>query len=134
MVRVLFDQGTPVGLRKHLGTHRIDTLAERGWGDKQNGEMLDLAEGGRYEILVTTDRNMQYQQHLAKRRIGIVVLVAARWPQVALHAPKIDKAITTVGHGNVIEVYCGANDDRGKQQRQHVRKRRKRSDRHGRSR
>ena len=54
--RVLFDHGTPVGLRAHLRAHGIETLASKGWAQKENGELLDLADDAGYEVLVTTDR------------------------------------------------------------------------------
>ena len=108
MVKVLFDQGTPVGLRRKLEAHDIETLNERGWDRKRNGEMLDLAEQGGDEALVTTDRNLRHQQNLRSRRIGIVVLVNARWPEVAAHTAKIAEALKTTGPGEVREVQCGS--------------------------
>lgn len=43
-MKLLFDQGTPAPLRGHLREHSVDTLVEKGWSDKGNGELLDLAE------------------------------------------------------------------------------------------
>ena len=63
-MKLLFDQGTPAPLRHHLADHSVDTLAEKGWSNKGNGELLDLAEREEYEILVTTDQNLRYQQNL----------------------------------------------------------------------
>ena len=57
----------------------MDTLAEKGWSDKDNGELLDLAERERYEVFVTTDQSLRHQQNLADRQIGIVVLLATAW-------------------------------------------------------
>ena len=56
MVRVLFDQGTPRGPRRHLREHEIDTLHELHWHREKNGDLLDLAEGARYETFVTTEK------------------------------------------------------------------------------
>ena len=111
MVKVLFDQGTPVGLRRHLDGHHIETVNQRGWSEKKNGELLDLAEEAGYERLVTVDRNMQHQQNLTGRRIGIVVLVNAKWPEVAKHTRKIEDAIRRTGPGEAREVRCGKQDD-----------------------
>ena len=66
-LKVLFDQGTPVPLRDHLLEHYVDTLAAKGWSDKDNGELLDLAGREGYEILVTTDQNLRHQQNLTGR-------------------------------------------------------------------
>lgn len=103
-MKVLFDQGTPAPLRRHLTEHSVDTLAERGWSDKSNGEMLDLAEGDGYEVLVTTDQSLRHQQNLANRRIGIVVLLANAWARVRLQAGEIRKAIAAVPKGEALEV------------------------------
>ena len=132
MVRVLFDQGTPVGLRGHLGAHGIDTLSERGWDRKKNGEMLDLAEQAGYETLVTTDRNLQHQQNLRGRRIGIVVLVMAKWPDVVAHTVQTEEAIRTTGPGEVTEVQCGGENSGKKNGR--GRNKRRRPDRDDRGR
>jgi len=73
-MKILFDQGTPVPLRRHLPGHSVMTAFEQGWGSLANGELLDAAERAGFELLVTTDQNLQYQQNLTARRIAIVVL------------------------------------------------------------
>lgn len=103
-MRVLFDQGTPAPLRNHLSEHSVDTLAERGWSDRDNGELLELAEREGYEVLVTTDQSLRYQQNLHGRQIGIVVLLAANWPDVRRRTRKIGQAVVAVLPGEVIEV------------------------------
>ena len=107
MALVLFDHGTPAGLRRHLRPHRIDTAKRKGWEEKENGELLDLAEDAGYHVLVTTDRNMHYQQHFAGRKIGLVVLRYPEWPQVSHHASRIAQAIDETGPGQITEVQCG---------------------------
>ena len=103
-MNVLFDQGTPAPLRDHLLEHRVDTLAAKGWSDKDNGELLDLAEREGYEILVTTDQNLRHQQNLTRRRIGIVVVLSTAWPAVRLRAGDIRQAMAAVRAGEVREV------------------------------
>ena len=75
-MRVLFDQGTPVPLRQFLTGHAIRTAAEEHWTTLANGLLLDAAEAAGFELLLTTDKNIRYQQNLAGRRIAIVVLAA----------------------------------------------------------
>ena len=82
----------------------MDTLAEKGWSDKDNGELLDLAEREGYEILVTTDQNLRHQQNLARRRIGVIVLLSTNWPDVRFRAREIGQAIWVVQSGEFIEV------------------------------
>ena len=103
-MKLLFDQGTPAPLRGRLPAHSVDTLAEKGWSDKDNGELLDAAEREGYEVLVTTDQSLPYQQNLAGRRIGLVVLLSTDWREVRFRTREIGEAIAAVGSGEVIEV------------------------------
>lgn len=75
-MRILFDQGTPVPLRDSLTQHEVSTTYERGWSKLRNGELLDAAEREGFELLITTDSNLRYQQNLSARRLAIVVLLS----------------------------------------------------------
>jgi len=103
-VRVLFDQGTPVPLRDHLSHHSIRTAFELGWSALENGEFLARAEAEGFEALVTTDRNLKYQQNLAGRRIAIVVLSTTSWPRIQVSAPLVLRAIDSAVPGGYAEV------------------------------
>ena len=103
-LKVLFDQGTLAPLRGHLKDDVVDTLSEKGWSEKDNGSLLDLAEQDGYEVLVTTDQNLRFQQNTSNRSIGFVVLRATAWPRVQLQIETITDAITKVQPGEVIEV------------------------------
>jgi predicted nuclease of predicted toxin-antitoxin system len=99
-MRILFDQGTPAPLRRHLHPHPVDTTAERGWSTISNGELLKCAEEEGYEVFITTDQNLRYQQNLTGRRLGIVVLMATSWPRTQQHIPEILAAVNrAVGSG-----------------------------------
>ena len=69
----------------------MDTLAAKGWSDKDNGELLDLAEHEGYEVLATTDQSLHHQQNLAGRKIGIVVLLTTAWPEIRLRTSEISR-------------------------------------------
>ena len=73
-MRILFDQGTPVPLRRYLTEHSVTTAYEEGWSNLSNGDLLKSAEDKGYQIFVTTDRNLRYQQNLSDRQIAIVAL------------------------------------------------------------
>ena len=73
-MKILFDQGTPVPLRRCLPAHSVTTAFEQGWCDLENGKLLDAAEQSGFELMLTTDSNLQYQQNLTERRIAIIVL------------------------------------------------------------
>ena len=61
-MKVLFDQGTPVPLRTHFTSHHVLTAYELGWATLKNGELLAAAESNGFEVFVTTDANLAYQQ------------------------------------------------------------------------
>ena len=82
----------------------MDTLEERGWFEKDNGELLDLAEREGYEVLVTTEQSLRYQQNMEDRHIGIVVLLSANWPDIRRRALEVGRTITEVRRGKVAEV------------------------------
>jgi len=67
-MRVLFDQATPIPIRPFLVGHEVSTAAHEGWDRLQNGELLNAAEAAGFEVLLTTDKNMRYQQNLAGRK------------------------------------------------------------------
>jgi hypothetical protein len=81
-VRVLFDQGTPVPLRHLLSNNQIETAFERGWHTLRNGELLAAAERSGFEILITTDKNLPYQQNLSAYSIAIIVLSSTSCPRI----------------------------------------------------
>ena len=75
-MKVLFDQGTPVPLRRHLVEHFVSTASEKGWSDLDNGDLIEKAEQEEFEVLSTTDQNMRYQQNIAGRRLAVLVLLS----------------------------------------------------------
>ena len=103
-MRVLFDQGTPVPLRNHLSGHQVSTAYELGWGSLKNGELLQQAESRDFEVLITTDQNLKYQQNLANRRIAIVVLSSTSWPRIQKVVSSIVGAISNIKQNSYVEV------------------------------
>ena len=103
-MKLLFDQGTPAPLRDFLPGHAVDTLPEKSRSDKDNGELLALAEHEGYDVLLTTDQSLRYQQNLADRHIGIVVLLSLNWPKIRRQVQAVVQAVAAVRPGAVIEV------------------------------
>lgn len=101
---LLSDQGTPVPLRQFLAGHTIRTAAEQHWTTLENGLLLDAAEAAGFELLLTTDRNIRYQQNLAGRRIAIVVLGQTFWPIVRIHVARVVAAVNAATPGSYTEV------------------------------
>lgn len=80
-MRILFDQGTPEPLRRYLVGHDVVTVFELGWSELTNGELLARAERS-YDLLLTTDQQMRYQQNLTGRTLAIAVLMTTSWPRI----------------------------------------------------
>lgn len=103
-MRILFDQGTPVPLRKELKGHRVETAYERGWSTLENGELMAAAEADDYDLLITTDTNLKYQQNLANRTIAVLVLSTPSWPRISRCVPAIEAAISSTAAGSYMDV------------------------------
>ena len=92
-MRILFDQGTPVPLRSSLDGHLVPTAYELGWSTVTNGDLIRLAEQEGYELLITTDTNLRYQQNLRQRSIAILVLTTTSWPRIRQATGNIKAAV-----------------------------------------
>jgi len=103
-MRILFDQETPVPLRRHLTRHVVDTAFERGWSSLYNGELLDVAEQEGYDLLMTTDQNLRDQQHLADRPLAIIVLPSTSWPRIQMRIDTIQAAVESIIPGGYQEI------------------------------
>jgi hypothetical protein len=103
-VKVLFDQGTPAPLRRALVGHSVETAYERGWSSLQNGALIAAAEAAGFEVFVTTDKNLKYQQNLATRTLSIVVLLTTSWPRIQGSLPAVLAAVESANRGGYVEV------------------------------
>lgn len=101
---ILFDQATPVPLRPHLRGHKVRTAFEEGWDRLTNGELLRAADRAGFDILLTTDKSMPYQQSLEGLRIAVLVLGRQQWPDLRPHVQMIAEAISSAKHGSFTEV------------------------------
>ena len=102
---VLFDHGTPKGLARALPAHTIHTAQAKGWDALSNGALLNAAEEAGFELLLTTDRRIRYQQNLRVRRIALVVLTGStRWSRVRQHVDRIVAAVASATPGSYSEV------------------------------
>ena len=91
-------------MRSELPGHVVETAYERGWSELENGELLSVAEADGFEIFVTTDRNLQYQQNLSRRRISIVVLSSPSWPRIGKIVDQIRSQLVKLEPGSYHEI------------------------------
>ena len=82
----------------------MEEARARGWEELANGELIDIAEQAGFGLMVTTDKNIRYQQNLKVRKIAIVVLQHSQWPMVKVVAENIVEAINAAKPGSYMEV------------------------------
>jgi predicted nuclease of predicted toxin-antitoxin system len=103
-MRILFDNNIPRGVARFLTSHSVVEARERGWDKLANGELIAVAEQAGFEVMVTADKNIRYQQNLEARKIALVVLENSQWPMVKLVAEKIAAAVNAAQPGSYAEV------------------------------
>ncbi|MGB6689824.1 MAG: hypothetical protein WBE76_18465 [Terracidiphilus sp.] len=103
-MKILFDNGTPKPIARSLSSHEVIFARKIGWHELENGELIQRAEGAGYELLLSTYKNIRYQQNLTGRKIAIIVLGNSQWPMVKLHLDKIAAAVDSCSGGSYFEV------------------------------
>jgi hypothetical protein len=103
-MRVLFDNGTPRGVGAALTDHVVEEACAHGWDTLRNGELLDAAEAAGFDVFVTTDRNLRYQQNLTGRKLAIIVLGNGRWRLIRNRLPVIGAAVAAAAPGSIAAI------------------------------
>ncbi len=101
---ILFDNGTPAPLRHALPGHVVVEAIERGWEQASNGELIAAAETAGFDVLLTTDKNLRYQQNLTRRTIAFVVLGNQQWPVLRRYVERVVAAVNAATPGSFTEV------------------------------
>lgn len=102
---ILFDHGAPRGLARALPGHTVITAQTRGWDRLSNGSLLSAAEEAAFDLLLTTDQRIRYQQNLAGRKIAIVCLTGTtKWSRVRLHLERVADVVNATAPGSYTEV------------------------------
>jgi len=108
---ILFDHGTPRSIARWLHGHAVVEAIARGWDRLSNGDLLKVAEEGGFDILLTTDKNIRYQQNLTGRRIAVVVLGNPQRPAVHRYIDRVIEAVNAATPGSYIEVEISAEKE-----------------------
>ncbi len=99
-MRILFDQCTPVGIKRVLREYEVRTAAEQGWSTLQNGELLRAAEAAGFDVLSTSDQNLVRQQNLKDMKLAIVALGSSRWSCIEPVLDRIAEAVRNADSGS----------------------------------
>ncbi len=106
-MKILIDECLPAALRGTLTAmgHECETVRRAGYGSKKNGELLTLAEDV-WDVLLTSDRRMKYQQNMTGRKVAVVVLCAKsnRMKDLLPLMPAFAQALLSVSPGQIVEV------------------------------
>jgi predicted nuclease of predicted toxin-antitoxin system len=108
-VRLLLDESLPRRLSGHLTAETVHTVYDRNWSGLKNGELLRAAEA-EYDVFVTADQNLEYQQNLKGFSIGVVVIAARtnRIQDLLPLVPNLQSARSSVVHREVVRVSLSA--------------------------
>jgi len=101
---ILFDHGTPRSIARWLEGHTVVEAVAKGWDTLDNGALLNVAEEAGFDLLLSADKNIRYQQNLKGRRIAIVILGNAQRPAVHRHINRVVAAVNTATPGSYTEV------------------------------
>ena len=103
-MKILFDSNTPAPLARFLRGHDVVRSDELGWQGLENGALLDAAESAAFDLLLTCDRNLRYQQNFTGRKLALVVLSSNHWPTLRRVAARIAGAVDFVQTGQIVQV------------------------------
>jgi hypothetical protein len=107
MLRILLDENIPAPLRRLIVGHEVTTAFDIGWAGISNGRLIAAAEAAGFEVLITADSNIRYQQNLTGRRIALIVLSTNIWPTIRANPAAILAAVQAVSPGSYVAVSLG---------------------------
>ncbi len=105
-MKVLLDQNLDHRLRKHL-SHDVVTASYKGWEALKNGKPLDAAEQDGFDVFVTGDQSLSYEQNLTGRRLAVVALSSIEWRIIKDYLHRIIAAVDSAAPGSFQAVDCG---------------------------
>jgi alkanesulfonate monooxygenase SsuD/methylene tetrahydromethanopterin reductase-like flavin-dependent oxidoreductase (luciferase family) len=112
-LKILFDQNVPRPLAHFLINHQVIRAAELGWSELKNGDLLRAAEDSGFDLMVTADRNLSYQQNLSSRKLAILVLPSGQWPEVLPHLALVVEATDNAKPGSFVDLLALRSGNKG---------------------
>src|SRR5437868_6911762 len=105
-MRILLDECVPRPLKRELSSHDVHTVPEMGWAGKKNDELLRLMIPENFEVFLTVDQNLSYQQNLRAANLALVVLAASsnRLADLLPLMPSVQAALATIQPGDLVEI------------------------------
>ena len=106
-MKVLFDHNVPRKLRSSLEEHEVRTAEEMQWHELANGDLISAAETAGFELMVTCDKNLSYQQNLKGRSLALIVLAVNNWNILKGHTDRIAASVARATPGSFQEIAFG---------------------------
>jgi|SRR5579883_2828532 len=103
-MKILFDTSTPRPIRRFLRGHQVIRMAELGWAALANGKLLTAAEEAGYDVLLTCDQSLRYQQNFHGRRVAVVILSTNEWLVIRQKVARLESIVEFAQPGQVIFV------------------------------
>lgn len=103
-MKVLFDNNVPAPLRRLLKGHQVSTAHNMGWHEWENGDLLTAGEAAGFDVMVTGDKNLSYQQNLTGRKLALIVLSTNDWPTIRQAPQRVSYAVDAALPGSFQEV------------------------------
>jgi hypothetical protein len=100
----MLDHCTPVGVAKFFPEHEVSFCGKLGWNRIANGQLISAAESAGFDLMISCDTNIQYQQNRSKRRISPVVLGSNDWPEVKRHSAAIIAAVESASPNSFAKI------------------------------
>ncbi|MBW4501255.1 MAG: DUF5615 family PIN-like protein [Scytonema hyalinum WJT4-NPBG1] len=102
-MKIILDENLPRGLKRYLSAYEVTTVQEQGWAGFKNGELMTRIDGV-YDVFLTSDKNLKYQQNLTGRRIAIIELPTNRLKLLETITDKILAEVESVSLGMYVQV------------------------------
>jgi hypothetical protein len=101
MKKVLLDENMPVKLKNKLIGYEVYTVRDKKWNSLKNSSLLAKAEENKFDVFITTDKNLPFQQNIAKLSLAVVILdiVLLKWSHIEPIIPRIIEVLPTVENG-----------------------------------
>jgi hypothetical protein len=102
-LKILIDESLPRYLKQPLDAHQVFTVQEMGWTGIKNGVLLARANA-EFDVLLTADQNLRYQQNLSNLNLAVIVFPSNRLSVVKALVPRLHAILETLGRGDVVEL------------------------------
>ena len=105
-MKILLDHNVPHGLRHLMEDHDIQTAEYLGWETLRNGDLIRYAIQGGYEMIITCDQSIRFQQNLFRQHITVLTITTNDWDTIRTNSSLIHRAVDTAqrGGGDIVRL------------------------------